>query len=79
VLLLAGCADDGESEVANPASVHCEDEGGTLELRAAPDGSESGICVFDDGSECEEWALYRGECEPGDAPSGGDAGSALSG
>jgi putative hemolysin len=51
----------------NPASVHCEQNGGTLELRTADDGSVSGVCVFDDGSECDEWAFYRGTCRPGDS------------
>lgn len=46
----------------NPASVYCEQQGYTSELRAAPDGSQSGVCIFPDGSECEEWAYLRGEC-----------------
>ena len=28
----------------------------------ASDGSQNGICVFPDGSECDEWAYFRGEC-----------------
>ena len=28
----------------------------------ASDGSQSGACVFPDGSTCDEWAYYRGEC-----------------
>lgn len=43
--------------VANPASVNCIEKGGELELR---DGG--GFCIFEDGSECEEWAFFRGEC-----------------
>lgn len=53
------------TELANPASVFCGEQGGTLELRANDDGGQYGVCVFDDGSECEEWAFYRGECKPG--------------
>jgi putative hemolysin len=53
------------SRVANPASVHCIEQGGTLEIRTEPGGGQAGICVFDDGSECEEWALFRGECAKG--------------
>lgn len=46
----------------NPASVYCEQNGGRLELRADDEGGEQGICVFPDGSECEEWLFFRGEC-----------------
>ena len=27
-------------------------------------GGVAGICVFPDGSECDEWAYFRGECAP---------------
>jgi putative hemolysin len=49
----------------NPASVFCEDKGGKLEMRKGKDGGEYGMCIFTDGSECEEWAYLRGECAPG--------------
>jgi putative hemolysin len=71
-LLLASCgggqgpAGNG-SEVANPASAFCEEQDGTVEIRTAEDGSQRGVCVFADGSECDEWAFYRGECQPGTA------------
>jgi len=52
--------------MANPASVHCLEQEGRLEIRQGPGGGQVGICVFDDGSECEEWALFRGECRKGD-------------
>jgi putative hemolysin len=48
----------------NPASVYCEQNGNQLEIRTAADGSQNGICVFPDGSACDEWAYYRGECGP---------------
>ena len=51
-------------EVANPASVYCEEQGYTLEMRTDSAGT-SGYCIFPDGTECEEWAFYRGECAPG--------------
>ncbi len=53
--------------MANPASVHCQEQGGNLVIRTAADGSQSGICEFDDGSECDEWAFFRGECGPSEA------------
>jgi hypothetical protein len=46
----------------NPASVYCEQNGNTLEIRTADDGSQYGICVFPDGSTCDEWDYFRGEC-----------------
>jgi putative hemolysin len=48
----------------NPASVYCEQNGNKLEIHTADDGSQSGICIFPDGSTCDEWAYYRGECGP---------------
>lgn len=46
----------------NPASVYCTEQGNKHEIRTAADGDQSGVCVFPDGSTCDEWAYYRGEC-----------------
>jgi hypothetical protein len=51
--------------MANPAAVHCERQGHKLEIRIDKKGNQYGVCVFADGTECEEWAYYRGECSPG--------------
>jgi putative hemolysin len=51
--------------MANPASVFCEEQGGKLEIRTQQDGGQYGVCVFAGVGECEEWALFRGECIPG--------------
>jgi len=56
----------------NPASVYCEQNGNTLEIRTADDGGQNGVCIFPDGSTCDEWAYFRGECGP--AGSGGGPG-----
>lgn len=45
--------------MANPASVACIQQGGKLDLRQDAAGNISGICVFPDGRQCEEWALFR--------------------
>jgi len=55
-----------QADLANPASVYCEQNGGRLDLRATVDGGAAGICNFPDGSQCEEWAYLRGECKQGD-------------
>lgn len=53
-----------QPNIPNPASAYCEQNGGKLEIVTAADGSQSGQCVFPDGSVCDEWAYYRGECGP---------------
>jgi len=49
----------------NPASVYCGQQGGTLEIREDAEGNQYGVCMFDDGTECEEWAFHEGKCAPG--------------
>lgn len=53
-----------QAGMPNPASVYCTQNGNKLEIRTVADGSQNGICVFLDGSTCDEWAYYRGECVP---------------
>jgi predicted secreted protein len=50
----------------NPASVYCDQTGGTLEIKKDTSGNEYGMCRFPNGTSCEEWALFRGEgCKSG--------------
>jgi putative hemolysin len=52
--------------IANPASVNCGNLSGTTVIMKNPDGSEYGMCTFNNGTSCEEWALFRGEgCKAG--------------
>ncbi len=73
-LYLGGCGGEADSTatpdaatpeanagLANPASVFCEAQGGRVDIRETADGQQ-GVCVFDDSSECDEWAFFRGEC-----------------
>ncbi len=53
-----------QANMPNPASVYCEAQGNKLEIRTSADGSQSGMCIFHDGSECDEWAYFRNECGP---------------
>jgi putative hemolysin len=55
-----------QAGMPNPASVFCEDQGGKLEIRTDSEGGQFGVCIFEDGSECDEWAFFRGECQPGE-------------
>ena len=69
VLTLAGCGNnqptiensDGNAKIANPASVYCEENGWTLVLQEG-----AWLCMFADGSYCEEWSYQRWECQPGE-------------
>lgn len=65
-VLGAACEPDSSDNagLANPASVYCEEQGYELEIVTDEDGNQSGICIFPDGSSCDEWAFFRGECGP---------------
>lgn len=52
------------SALANPASVKCNLDGGVSVTQKDANGGEYSNCKFPDGSVCEEWAYYRGECSP---------------
>ena len=49
------------TQVANPASVNCIEKGGKLSIIDKPEG-QVGMCTLSDGTICEEWAYFRGEC-----------------
>lgn len=77
-LLMAGCLTTGGqqngSNMPNPASVYCEDNGGTLEIRTDAQGGQYGICKLAGGVECDEWAYYRGECGTNQTNQSGNGG-----
>ncbi|MFA5185008.1 MAG: DUF333 domain-containing protein [Patescibacteria group bacterium] len=54
-----------QNSLANPAAVKCNNE--KLGYRMGENEfGQYGVCIFDDKSECEEWAYFRGECEKAD-------------
>jgi putative hemolysin len=55
----------GLVQIANPASQNCLEKGGRRMAESRPDGGEFGVCYFEDNHQCEEWALFRGECPQG--------------
>ena len=59
-LVLVWCTTEKveKTEIANPASVYCEENWWKLELV-----DWNWICYFDDWSYCEEWAYKKGECD----------------
>ncbi|MEK6946191.1 MAG: DUF333 domain-containing protein [Nanoarchaeota archaeon] len=70
ILILAifviGCSQQtekpGQTQIANPASVYCKEQGGSLDIKTNSDGSQTGYCTLKDGTECEEWSYFRKEC-----------------
>lgn len=58
--MLADEAIDTETQIANPASVYCEEQGGELVIDSTPDG-EIGYCTTADGDVCEEWEYFRSD------------------
>ncbi|HID33739.1 MAG TPA: DUF333 domain-containing protein [Anaerolineae bacterium] len=78
-LIWAACAQPGPSDgslpsptidqakLANPAANYCVDQGFRYESRKDAQGNAYGVCIFDDGTECDAWAYYRGECGQGQA------------
>ncbi|MFH0970636.1 MAG: DUF333 domain-containing protein [Candidatus Diapherotrites archaeon] len=50
------------NQIANPASVNCINQGGTLNIITDEEGAQQGMCTLPNGKTCEEWAYYRGEC-----------------
>lgn len=48
--------------MADPASTNCVKKGGSQQSRYDVDGGQWAVCTFADGSACEEWSLFRGEC-----------------
>jgi putative hemolysin len=70
VVTTAACTAETESPdqheaaigLANPAATHCVELGHSLVDEQ---------CVFSDGTSCEQWAFYRGECGPDAGPTPG--------
>ncbi len=60
---ICNCPKDcGGGQIPNPASVYCIDSGYELEIRTDASGGQYGVCIFKDGSECDEWEFFRGKC-----------------
>ncbi len=61
IFMFCGCTNDN-TQLPNPAAVKCEEDGYIYEIREDESGGQYGVCIFDDESECNGWAYFRGEC-----------------
>jgi putative hemolysin len=52
------------SQIANPAAVYCEENGGVLKNEEFEKGTKS-LCVFEDDSQCWQWDYKNGICDKG--------------
>ncbi len=53
--------ENGSVGLANPAAVYCEEQGGQISIKTFESG-QRGFCLFNDGSQCDEWDFFRGDC-----------------
>ena len=60
VLKVARMYEQKNIQIANPASVYCQEREGKIEIRKNVEG-EAGWCVFIDGRECDEWEFFRSQ------------------
>lgn len=68
VALLAACSDDDSDPsdtstpvgIANPASVYCVEQGGTVDI-VDEAGGQVGYCNLPDGTRVEEWEYFEAQ------------------
>lgn len=62
-LVLFGCTTTDnpfkKTSMPNPASIFCEQQGGSLEPKKDAAGNEYALCHFANGQVIEEWEFYR--------------------
>ncbi len=51
-----------DTALSNPATVYCLSRNGEFVMKKTLAGTTEGYCTLPDGTECEVWSLYKGEC-----------------
>lgn len=57
-------------ELQAAAESYCTERGYAYEVQPQSDGTECGVCIFDEGDSCKAWEYYQGLCGPGEQPAG---------
>jgi putative hemolysin len=48
--------------IPDPSAVYCDALGYENRIGTRESGAQYGICVFPDGTECDSWSFYEGQC-----------------
>lgn len=74
IVTLGACGDESKpsgtttpSQLANPASVFCGEQGGAVDI-VDEAGGQVGYCNLPDGTRVEEWEYYRSQTGGTTAP-----------
>ncbi len=67
-ILLTGSDAQTDPTLGNPAAAYCQERGYTFEVVTLPVGGLCGVCIFEDGRQCNAWAYFHGVCTPDNAP-----------
>ncbi|MFV9473365.1 DUF333 domain-containing protein [Advenella sp. RU8] len=67
VLMLSACSSTPPLNMANPASIFCNQKGGKIIIKEGTNG-QYGVCQFPNGKEIEEWEFYRQHYQVTKAP-----------
>jgi len=60
--LLVVVSNSQNNVIPNPASLYAKFLGYKSIVSIADDGNQRRVCVFPDGTECDEWLFFRGVC-----------------
>lgn len=61
VVIYLSASDENTHAIPDPATGYCYVMGYESRIDEGPEG-QYGICIFPDGSECDEWAFFAGTC-----------------
>jgi putative hemolysin len=62
ILLTFSMSPSSDPPIPDPAWTYCKFLGYPIEIGRDAKGNESGYCLFPDGSSCEVWDFFRGNC-----------------
>lgn len=55
---------NSKSQIADPSAVYCKEQGYQYKIKTSVSGGQYGVCVFNNGRECDSWKYYDHTCSP---------------